>query len=454
MSEDQQTAFGNATIVAVADITGCSPDFGCQPNLQNVCGKNARRGLRSSSRSLQTSVYQVDYQITQTFTCERANCNSPSDAMTTQFLTANIIATIEAALSGDEFLTVLSTNMLSSGSFSADVGACIAVWGVIGVEGLAVNPPAENVTHAFYPDWESHSGTCLQDGNQPMHMELSPDFWLFDNLEACCDTYFSGWNLNKCLNEKGSGLWYVSHQLEICVTDCYEGQGKTCGGLANTVSDDLFENPRSCCESELPWRFLDFCEAKSLQSNCYGGTGKYYRGDQTSSGIVCVKDCDYFAEQDPTCGGLVEDFFIVLHDTPEECCSKEYSWMTSELCVARTTLTNTNIFWPDKTNSKCFLDWETPAQDLSVPAYSSMGKCCKESIYWLSDEACLTASGSSIDVAATNKFFISWDRENERCVQDSEGPNNSPAPWDDLYDTILECCNMIPYIPEKDCLGV
>ena len=82
----------------------------------------------------------MDYQITQKFTCERASCYSLRDSATTQRLIASIVDPIKAALSSDQLLVLLSTNMVSSGSFSANVGACLAVWGTIGVEGLAVNP--------------------------------------------------------------------------------------------------------------------------------------------------------------------------------------------------------------------------------------------------------------------------------------------------------------------------
>ena len=84
----------------------------------------------------------------------RASCDSPSDVATTQHLIASIVDPIEAALSSGQFLVLLSTNMVSSGTFSANVGACLEVWGAIGVEGLAVNPAQGANTGLFYPDWE------------------------------------------------------------------------------------------------------------------------------------------------------------------------------------------------------------------------------------------------------------------------------------------------------------
>jgi hypothetical protein len=285
-------------------------------------------------------------------------------------------------------------------------------------------------------------------------MELNPEAWLYDNLEACCDRYFAGWNHNKCMNVKGSGLWYVSHKLEKCVTDCEEGQGATCGGLANPISDDLFADPRSCCENELAWRFTDFCEADSLHSNCYAGTGKYYRGD-TAGVEVCVKDCDPVATGDDTCGGLVEDSYVVLHDTPEECCSQEYNWMTIELCAARTTQTDISVYWPDKTNSKCVLDSVTPAQDLSISVYNSTAACCEEGVHWLTEAECLTASGDSAAVTSTNKFFVDW--KHEKCIKDCEG--SAPCAgagvaqsWDELFETTSACCDRISWVPREECV--
>jgi hypothetical protein len=55
-------------------------------------------------------------------------------------------------------------------------------------------------------------------------------------------------------------LWYVDPRGNKCVTDCVEENGVTCGGLANVFSDRLYSDPKSCCESELQWRFVDFCQ--------------------------------------------------------------------------------------------------------------------------------------------------------------------------------------------------
>ena len=146
-------------------------------------------------------------------------------------------------------------------------------------------------TGRFYPDWEGNTGTCLEDGNEPQYMTDIPTMWLFDSLEECCLRFYS-WDSNSCLNvETGSGMWYADQLSQKCVSDCPEANGELCGGLANVYSDRLFADPRSCCESQLQWRFVEYCEAESFLSSCYAGTGQWYRDDSGNTD-VCVKDCD------------------------------------------------------------------------------------------------------------------------------------------------------------------
>merc|ERR1719253_468382 len=51
----------------------------------------------------------------------------------------------------------------------------------------------------FYPDWTGNSGTCLNDGNEPLHMKKAQGV-LFGSLEACWDHHYSGWNKEQCMS--------------------------------------------------------------------------------------------------------------------------------------------------------------------------------------------------------------------------------------------------------------
>jgi len=466
MSADLVATFGVAVIDTVDQVAECTKEAGCNTEVLQLCGNGARRGLRSSSRHLSSRPrfddYMVNFEITQSFKCVSANCDSPSDVATVMSLLAVRVDIIQASLTSD-FLAGLLANMIKSGKFTADTLKCLSLWGHIsepysGIAGTDRNAEQLSLygsqqgrgggTGVYYPDWESHTGTCLQDGNQPMYMQLMPDVWLYADLTSCCDRYFPGWHFNKCLNKPGTGLWYVDYKNEKCVTDCEVGQGPFCGGHQNPVDDDLYENPSLCCKSKLPWVYLPFCEAEAFKRSCYEGTRTWYRGYHTSN--VCVMDCDPVATGDASCGGYIENTFIVVHKTPEECCSTEYNWMTHELCVARAKLTNSNVYWPDRTNAKCFQDSETPALELSVPVYSSIVDCCKASIDWLPEHECLTASGNSTAATATTKFFVDWN--NVQCVQDSEGTDKPPKFYDELFDSLAECCERIPWV-RKVCLA-
>jgi len=326
------------------------------------------------------------------------------------------------------------------------------VWGTVGTAQTEVGGSSSG-TGVFYPDWVYHSGTCLQDGNEPAYMKGSPT-WTFESLENCCSRFYSGWNLNKCLNPNGSGLWYVDHMNGKCVTDCEEGNGETCGGFANRVSNNLYSNPRDCCSAELFYRFIEFCEADSLSSECYAGTGLFYRGDDAGK-KVCVRDCDP-ASGDLTCGGLVEDSYVVLHKTAEDCCFSEYLWMDVELCAARTTLTSFGKYWPDKTNGKCLKDYEMPAEQLDVQIFGSLEECCAFGVSWLTEEECFEASGIDVEIATevgSKRFYVDWSLM--KCVQDCIGdaPCGGLAPsWVTLYEFSSDCCDRLPDIPDEECI--
>jgi len=65
-------------------------------------------------------------------------------------------------------------------------------------------------TGMYYPDWAFHSGTCLEDGNEPFHMKTNPNVWLFKSLEECCDRYYSGWNKNTCIDSNPKASTHVT----------------------------------------------------------------------------------------------------------------------------------------------------------------------------------------------------------------------------------------------------
>ena len=50
----------------------------------------------------------------------------------------------------------------------------------------------------YYPDFDGTKHVCVNDGLQPMYMDLSSAHWMYDTLKECCATHYS-WNYDECL---------------------------------------------------------------------------------------------------------------------------------------------------------------------------------------------------------------------------------------------------------------
>ena len=191
-----------------------------------------------------------------TFTCEVASCTSAADIAAVSSIADAVSSAIRNAMDSGAFLAVLSTNIILTSGLDASLFTCLSAWST--TEEPVTDVSASVGTGRFYPDWDYGSGTCLEDGNEPAHM-VNNTSWVLGSLEECCDRYY-WWDTNGCMKASGSGLWYADVLNEVCVTDCKSGG--LCGGLADVSSEKLYADPRSCCESELAWRFVEFCEVR------------------------------------------------------------------------------------------------------------------------------------------------------------------------------------------------
>ena len=202
LDADAQATFVNTTLQTIQQVANCYPVDGCDAAITDVCGSGQRR-LQSSGS------WQLGYELTETYTCEFSDCSSPNDNAVADAAVAAITNSITTSLGSDQFLTVLSQNVAANPgtldttiflclagkhtqmqSFIKQLGLtvlCLAVWGNVAQPVSAVLPNAGQV---FYPDWESKSGTCLSDGNQPLYMKVNPDGYLHDSHEECCDMWY------------------------------------------------------------------------------------------------------------------------------------------------------------------------------------------------------------------------------------------------------------------------
>ena len=109
----------------------------------------------------------------------------------------------------------------------------------------------------------------------PDYMRFNPELWLFENIEDCCENYYS-WEKDECMEGSGgghvitaTGKWYANHQDLICQRDCIEGSDGTCGGLAYDW-DQLYDTAEECCNMQLSWIASPVCEGQSNLSTVIG----------------------------------------------------------------------------------------------------------------------------------------------------------------------------------------
>lgn len=469
------SSFVEGVLATLETVSNCVAESECMANITKICdveqtvntptGEGRHLAL-NSDQSSKLADYQIYFEFIFMYTCEYSTCASTADMATTESFVNTVKKKIGSSFNNDVFLALLTTELstttladpYSLSEVFNNITVCLEVYGMIDyLPTLDVPPPPGSeapLTGVFYPDWDGQTGTCLQDGNQPDYMTDSPDLWLYSSLGECCERYYSGWNLNACLNtDIGSGLWYADHMSGKCVTDCDFGYGERCGGLANLIAEDLYATPMECCKNNFAWIKPKFCESKSLGINCYVGSSKFYRGDE-SGAEVCVRDCDPYISGESSCGGIVKEVYIELHDTVEECCSQEYNYIDSELCVSKSTKRAISKFWPDMINGRCLDESVEPTADLSVKLYDTIEDCCTAEILWLTKSECAVASNSTAAASqGTGKYYIQW--YDESCVKDCIG--DSPCGglasyWNNLYETAKECCARLPWVDGNECI--
>jgi hypothetical protein len=164
----------------------------------------------------------------------------------------------------------------------------------------------------WYADWTSSGDeTCKNDGNAPEYMVSNAAYWLLEDQQACCTTFFN-YKLKDCLGAAylGTGKYYPD----------WAGDNKGCvqDSDPNIAPDYMaqlgfwfFETLEECCETHFKWT-LPTCNVQGLV-----GTSKWYVDWQSWK---CVQDC-----VGPTCGGLAEGWDL-KYDSKEECCEKSMWW--------------------------------------------------------------------------------------------------------------------------------
>eukprot|EP00956_Cyclotella_meneghiniana_P041703 scaffold236107_cov74-Cyclotella_meneghiniana.AAC.3 len=114
----------------------------------------------------------------------------------------------------------------------------------------------------YYADWTSGDETCKNDGLAPDFMVNVPAFWLYDDLDSCCEQNFL-YRRDICkaggfIQSKESYKYYVDWITLKCVRNCAVGSGEDCGGFSDRDwEDELFDDKRSCCVEYVSWNYKE-----------------------------------------------------------------------------------------------------------------------------------------------------------------------------------------------------
>ena len=124
LDADAQAEFVNATLQTIEQVADCDGYDGCVAEITDICGSGQRR-LQSGGGS--GGSWQLGFEIAMTYTCELADCSSPTDSAVADGVVSGITNSMETSLGSDEFLTVLSQNFAANpGSVDATILLCLA----------------------------------------------------------------------------------------------------------------------------------------------------------------------------------------------------------------------------------------------------------------------------------------------------------------------------------------
>lgn len=124
-----------------------------------------------------------------------------------------------------------------------------------GIGGTSIAHGEESASSGimYYADWLSgvEDEGCKNDGRAPDYMVENQNMWLFDDLDSCCETFFS-YKLEDCKRNgkpsklAGSNKWFVNWNTFTCSRDC--DSGPDCEGLADFFGrSNLHDTKEDCC---------------------------------------------------------------------------------------------------------------------------------------------------------------------------------------------------------------
>ena len=151
-------------------------------------------------------------------------------------------------------------------------------------DGCIGSAPGMCARALFYPDWHGSDEGCVDDGNEPTYMTDNAMFYIFSQLEDCCnDNYASTFDtcMGSAASSKNNGLYYPDFDStdHVC-----RNNGKQPGYMNNSPTHWMHTTLAACCTTNYNWNY-DNCigsDPSSATSTVASPTGGlYYPGKCT-----------------------------------------------------------------------------------------------------------------------------------------------------------------------------
>jgi len=106
----------------------------------------------------------------------------------------------------------------------------------------------------FYPDWEGANKACLDDGNQPNYMQNNPSTYLSSQKQDCCQKHYS-WDYNNCVGAKKTqnfGKYYPDFDgaKHVCVNDGLQPMY-----MDLSSAHWMYDTLKECCATHYSWNY-------------------------------------------------------------------------------------------------------------------------------------------------------------------------------------------------------
>lgn len=182
------------------------------------------------------------------------------------------------------------------------------------VSSFSVIDVAVNSLAPYYPDWADKM-TCTKNGRQPLYQRQDTNWYLFETLGECCESWFKDDPFCGVSSSSSSLKFFPDYSLSQC--------GMKPLADFQDWETELYATLDGCCESKFPNNKMDCCNVEGLGGCSTSGTNHYtpdWLNEKCES-----KDSEFVLEHE----------VIFSHSSMQECCQQNYPYDGGDTCCTQ-----------------------------------------------------------------------------------------------------------------------